>query len=521
VRFPWAASLALALLLAGCIKVEVSPPPSQAPNASTGGTSSASSYRVTCLLVDENRTPLKSGTCTYRFGTLGAAVAVDHNGTAARNVPAGLTGTLTGEAPGRVGQQARLTVDGTKSVRFPLTKLPAGAKPGTIAPAPGGPTVTTPDLPAPSTGPARSWLPAIAVVSNDYGSEPQVFVAPDGTVYYAPTSELLRSTDGGRTFTDITPALPDAPPTLGSDDSVSIAPDGSLWFSMYWGYPDSTFACTSTDRGTSWTCDNVAIPGITDRMWVVGLSASEGYVMANEGTEYHVWAHTTDGSTTYVPTATTTSSTVRNGPMAYDAVHGKVWQVEFSGDTERLIRVDGATGLTTLTDTSVPAPYSLPWLVAVNGTLWTTGEQGGRMIVARSTDEGQTWQQFPVSLEPKEATFGYVAALPNGRAAVVYYGSDKSGDPANNGGQWSLYIAESDNALSAQPTWVETRLVDSIHTGNLCIGASCDTLGSDTNARMAGDLIGIAMDVEGNAYVSYIRDAGGSFPDEVMRQVLA
>lgn len=508
--------LLAAALLAGCIKVTVPSAPAASPSASAGP---ASSYPVACLVVDGNGTPLASATCSYRFGPLGADAPVNRSGVAVRSVPAGLSGTLTAAAPGRTSLQARLTIDGPKSVRFPLSLLPPGQHSGTLTTSlgPGASSTgsTGPDVPTVVLPQPRPWRTAVAVVDDGSGGEPQVMVAPDGTVYYSPLSHVYRSTDGGASFADATPQFPQGAPVSASDTAISVGPDGSLWFTDDWPYAGSTQACGSSDRGTTWTCDVAALPGATDRMWVAGLSASEAYLQTGEALEQPHWLHTTTGGQAWVPYATGILG--QYGNMAYDAVHHAVWQVT-GGTTQQVALVTAGGPTVSFRDTPVPGTYAIPWLAVANGTLWTTGEAGGKVVAARSTDQGATWQQFPVSQEPKMAAFSYIAADAHGRAAVVYYGSDKPADPPSNHGHWSLYVAETDDALAAQPTWVETRLVDGIHDGNLCIGLNCEQSNGDAQARMAGDLIGIALDRDGNAYVAYVRQAGGKFPNELLRE---
>jgi thiol-disulfide isomerase/thioredoxin len=120
--------LVLALALAGCIQVQMPAAPATAPSSGAPA-APPSSYAVACQLRDENGTPLRQGTCEYRFGTLGATVPVDGNGTTVRRVPAGATGTLAGSAPGRAGAQASLTVTNDKNVRMTLPRLPKAPPP--------------------------------------------------------------------------------------------------------------------------------------------------------------------------------------------------------------------------------------------------------------------------------------------------------------------------------------------------------------------------------------------------------
>jgi hypothetical protein len=516
-----AAPLLLALLAvgaagAGCIQVHVDTAPTSTPEP----TAAPGIYPVTCLLVDENRTPLHAGSCAYRFGTYGATVAVDGNGTAVRGVPAGLSGTLAGEAPGHAGRQASFTVDGPKSVRIALPRLAPGARP---PPAAGGPAGSLSAAPGQGLAPAnvslepRLWLPAVAVDPDGSGGEPQVAVSPDGTVYYSPLSKVYRSTDGGRSFEDVTPGLADgAGPVLAADTALAVAPDGSVWFADDWPYAGQTQACASADRGSSWTCSAFALPGATDRMWVAGVSATEGYLETGEALSQRNWLRTTTGSLAYVPHAT--GGLGQLGNMVYDPVGKGVWQIG-AGDPQEIARIDTSSGTVAFRDTTVPGSFAIAWLAIADGVFWTSGEKDGRVVVGRSTDQGQTWALFPVSVAPKSAVFSYVAAGPGGRAAVVYYGSDKAGPSTDNHGLWSLYVAETDDGLSSEPTWVETQLVPAIHEGNLCIGLDCEQSGGDTHARMAGDLIGIAMDADGNVHVAYVRDAGGPYPNEYRRQV--
>ncbi len=490
-----------AIALAGCLGDDVVEPAQEEPGDSLlpPGTPT---YQIRCRVLDVDRAPPANATCLYQFGALRVTVPVNDEGVAEYGVPVNATGKLRATAPYHIGRNVSLTADGNKSVEIILAKL-------------GG---TTGEDPAENeTGLVLDrwrWDTPVAIASG--GNEPHVAVAEDGTIYYAPTSTLWRSKDGGKTWENVSPVIPEALPTLGSDTSLSIAPDGSVWWSRYWGYADTTIGCTSTDRGDSWTCDNAAIPGITDRMWIVGLDENVGYLQTNEGLYHHVWARTDTGSQKYVPHAsTTTLLAVRNGNMVYDEKNDAVWQVEWVGSRLQLMRIDTATGLVASQDTGIPSPYALPWISVRDGVLWTTGEPVGPggsrgLVVARSDDQGRTWTKFPVTTAAKSITFSYVAAGPDGRVAVVYYGSDKAGASTSNGGNWSVYVSETSDGLSEDPTWVETQIDPLIHVGNICIGLSCEQTGGDTQARFSGDLIGAWIDETGSVHVAYNEKVGNA-----------
>ena len=513
------ACLALAILVAGC----VSPAPSAPTSASSEEVPAAPTvlHEIVCRTVDPSGEALLDGACRFRFPGVDETVAVDADGAARLEVGEGLTGQVTGAAQGRLNASAALTVDGPKAVRLVLVRETQATQP---APKAGnGPQPVAPE-PAAVPIESRRWLPPVTVVQSGTGSEPQVVIADDGTVYYGPADDLYRSIDGGQSFTLVTPSLAESPPTFGSDTAVQVAPDGSVWWARYWAYAGTTVGCTSTDRGDSWTCDNTAIPAVTDRMWIAGKSASVGIVQTNEGLYQHVWAQTTTGSVKYTPFATSGNLlAVRNGNIVYDQANDAFWQVESIGTTQRLLRLDGALGLVPSRDTGVPNSYALPWLAVSNGTLWMTGEKGDgaggqrSVVAARSTDTGATWQTFPIRSEALSVTFSYIAAR-GSRAALVYYGSDKAGDSTSNGGTWSLYVSETSNALDAEPVWVETKVVDGIHQGNLCIGLSCESSGNDPEARFAGDLIGCALAPDGSVLAAYVQDTGPGAEARAVRQ---
>ncbi|HJQ93535.1 MAG TPA: hypothetical protein VJ874_04535, partial [Candidatus Thermoplasmatota archaeon] len=374
--------------------------------------------------------------------------------------------------------------------------------------------------------PARPWRQPVAVYSNDYVSEPMVAVDSQGTIYYAPNSNgqgPFRSTDGGLSFQEIPP---DATlPTQRSDASVSIAPDDSLWYSRSSLDLGSTMGCTSLTRGDSWTCSDIGIPGFTDRMWIVGLDAATGYLQAvaphlNPGAQAPVpptvfyysnlWSKTTTGSVAYVPFATVADQPFPAGNMVYDAKLDAVFQIESRFESLWLSRIDTATGIVSWRDTHLAPTMALPWLAATNGTLWTTanpvssdGSTG--VVLGRSTDGGATWKAFAVPTTAKSATFSYVAAAPDGRVGLVFYGSPAAGNPASNEGPWDLYVLETANAFADAPRWRETILAP-VHVGGICISFGCESAAGDPHARFSLDLIGIAIDGNGDLHVAYVQD---------------
>lgn len=512
-------------VLAGCTN--------QAPAPSGNPIVTGPTQPLACRVLDARHQALPQGTCLAEASDWSSAKGVDAGGTARFMAPANATVTLTASY-GTALESVRLVSDHAKSVTFTLTDH----------------RDATPD------DYLRTWQAPVTVKQNASGEEPQVAVDQQGNVFYSPAAHgaglpdaaystpvnpggpestgLYRSIDGGKSFLLVAPQLPAAIPTRASDTSVSIAPDGSVWWSRYFAYASSTIGCTSADHGSSWTCDNVAVPGVTDRMWIVGLSKSEGYLQSGEALEQPQWVHSTDGSLTYTPYATQ-PNVGQLGNLVYDDVHKAVWQATNVNGNFALLRIDGTTGTVPAPmATDVPGTFGIGWVAVANGTLWTTGEvasQDGsaQVSVAHSSDMGHTWTQAPVSVLPKSATFSYASAGANGRAVVVYYGSDKPGAPNANGGEWSVYAAESNDANAPDATWVETQVVPLIHKGDVCLGLACDTLNdNDHHARFSGDLIGSAVGPDGAAHLAYIQEVGtpdqtpvvggGQYEDRYVRQ---
>lgn len=525
---------ALVMVIAGC-----SSPPAPVPTVEPKSELPAgmASVPMMCRILDEQHRAM-AGSCTFHSGAqptgdgrlvpeYSLSATTDAAGIAQQAVPLNKTIVVVAQAEGRPAKAVRLESDLPKAITFTLGNGTAPAMPEDFL---------------------RTWSAPVTIDASAGGSEPQVAVDSKGVVYYMTASGfdqaskmntgLYRSDDGGKTFKNASPQPTAAAPTVGSDDSLSIAPDDSVWFSRYIGYPENTIGCTSADKGATWTCDQAAIPGPTDRMWIVGLSKTEGYLQSNEGLEQPDWVHTTTGSLKYLPYATA-AQVQQHGNMVYDAKNKAVWQVTtldpptdaqgtMYSPTLSLMRVDGVTGVVDSVATNVPRTYAINWLAAYNGTLWTTGEANvataPSVQVAYSSDSGKSWVQTPVTVMPKAATFSYVAAGPGiagkVRAAAVYYGSDVAKPSPANGGQWSLYVAESNDATAPDATWVETRVAAQVHKGNICIGLNCEQTGGDTAARDAGDLIGIAMDPTGNAHLSYVDFQKGAKADYLRQATL-
>lgn len=534
---------------------------------------------LTCLVGDQGGADIPDSTCTFLFGT--AEVTLPAEGGGAKElmlVPA--QGELTAAAPGYYPETRGVDVTQDATEVFILVPLPsdepsepaappAPEEPGSTVPKPtgsrgagdpdGGPgtgateDAEAPPPPPPPEGWKRVWREPVAVCAG-CGYEPGVMADSGGTIYVNPTTSLWRSDDGGYSWISIYPALP-ALPNAAGDTAIYVAPDDSLWFSQYWGYAGGTMGCTSVDRGNTWQCDNSAIPGITDRMWIAAKNNKVGYLETGEALSKPEWAVTQDGSLLYDHPCAVYPANGQTGNMVYDAVNDKF--LVYTGGNILWVDSDtpgtgchGSWEAPGLVPGTIPSlnpgfggTHGLPWLHPDRGTYWTNrnpgyqcgapwanaGQMATRLTVGRSYDEGDTWTAFPINTEAFTIALSYTTAGPadlvgshipgdldlNGGpglpgtdyAITVYYGSDVCQNaPGVKGqvmGNWSLYVADSEDANGAAPVWVEQLLLEDVHTGNMCTGLLCEQNGDDPTARFAGDLIGSWVDREGLAHIAF------------------
>jgi hypothetical protein len=379
-----------------------------------------------------------------------------------------------------------------------------------------------PFAPQPTLG--RPWLAPVQPEGPVVGAgEPAVALGAGGVVYYSPASGTMggpwRSLDGGRNFTSIrSPAWEgDLEETVG-DTSISVAPGGTLWFSRtpVRDGRGPTSACSSADRGDSWTCTFGAIPE-SDRSWIVGIDADSAILEAlGPGTEIApglagfpvvTYLKTEDRGRSFLPFMTSKDMGYGAGQMVYDAVHDEVWQANKWGDSIYVARIDQG-GVPAWHDTGVPSgSTNFANMATRDGRLFLSGEPVGpdqsRSLVVGRSDDGFKWIQAAVPVSARSVAFSAIAAGPDGRIGVAFYGSDRPGAPSDNGGNWSLYAIASLDPFGADPAWSESRLVLA-HQGDVCASQGCGEPG--TYGRFALDFITAAYDEQGNLHVAYVDD---------------
>ncbi|WP_370372779.1 sialidase family protein [Catenulispora sp. GP43] len=206
---------------------------------------------------------------------------------------------------------------------------------------------------------------AIPPATGDWGDRDFIAVGPDGTVYltwdYGPSAAAVtflcapdgscsfatgdlnaviqKSTDGGHTWSAITPINPGFPNGGGDSAPLIVEPDGSLDV-VYQGYTVTnvptddltvayTYAARSTDGGATWSAPVRVGPsaGTMDdsEWWIDGDEA-----LGPDGTLYATWD--TQGTGTGIGTGTGTDT----GWLSYSRDHGATWSTPVQAPTDTL-----------------------------------------------------------------------------------------------------------------------------------------------------------------------------------------
>ena len=368
--------------------------------------------------------------------------------------------------------------------------------------------------------PAAAW--AVPVTVGTKGNEPLLVAATDGTLYISALQTVYRSANGGQSWAQL-PGPTLASTVVASDSSISVDPAGRFYFSFDTPYAGTTAVCTSDDKGDTWACNPAVLPGATDRMWVTSPDRDNAYCVTNEGLYQTTFAVSKDRGGTWVPQGFSEANLEpQTGPLVQKPGSNKILQPvkTYNGNLDPVIPAQphvsfysfatgAATTLAPAVATPLPLPLALPSAVfGADNTLYAASEEGSvaegyKLVVARSADEAATWTKLPAVTVPEVGTaiFSWIAAAEAGHIGAIFYGTEQKGDPALlTTAVWNVYWAETYDALSSNPHWGVRKIESGIHTGPICIGASC--MGAD---RFAGDFINAVLDSRGRAHLTWMR----------------
>jgi hypothetical protein len=390
--------------------------------------------------------------------------------------------------------------------------------------------------------PASYRGPPLEIRTTDVGRnalEPTIGIGPRGAAFYTaaawdcpapyynyprdpgrfltscPDGSLMRSTDGGRSWKDISPELQPATSDrhpLSYDPFLYVARTGRIFLIDLTGLTGPSELSVSDDGGRSFDTTIVDAPGIDDRESITSGPIPEGplvttdpsfdsavYYCVNQFTN-HVCMLSLDGGQTFAPTTPLpnfTPNCVLYGAPAGDVLtdrDGRVflpmkcstdltayvlslspaipalWISEDAGATWDLVPVSQKVGTHYDGQTQVAAD--------VAGNLYAVwvDDRHDLPYLSTSTDHGRTWSS-PLMIAPpgvREVQFATVAAGDRGRVAVSFLGTTVN-DRMDKSRPWNAYVIVTSDGLSRDPLFVSAMANpgnDPVHRGD-CPQSSC------------------------------------------------
>lgn len=339
---------------------------------------------------------------------------------------------------------------------------------------------------------------------GEQGFEPVLRVAQDGTIYVASLQYLFVSRDNGSSFR---PSQFTNMPIYASDSALSIAPGGRVYIAFDWPYAGETAVCNSADRGASWECVDIAVPGATDRMWVLAPNDKDVYLITGQTLDRPTFAVSHDSGKTFAITYYDWTIESQGGDLSWDPVQERVIEGAWTdaGWGIRSWKPDGTfVGVAEMKfRTPEPLVMSSP-----NGVWWALAcveDEGPEcsLVAARSADQGATWSFTPIPMDAKRYLLPYLTVGSEDNVAVAWYqanGSSNS-DAAN---EWTFAVSQTRDGAS----WTTQVLTgEPVHKGAMCSAVTC--LGED---RFAGDFLGLGFGPDGALHASWMRQVGDKFP---------
>jgi photosystem II stability/assembly factor-like uncharacterized protein len=356
------------------------------------------------------------------------------------------------------------------------------------------------------------------------------FDPPTGAV---PHNRVLRSTDSGRTWTDVSPSLDKLDTHPVNDDAyVYVEPDSGRVFTLDTSQGAGSEMSFSDDGGATWTTSLVYTAGLNDHMTIVaappppesGLTTSDPrfpkllHYCANS-LEITSCSRSQDGGKTFVQEGTPFTDPngfcgALTGHLAADAV-GRIFLASAFNHNAACpahpLTVassdDGGTTWRTsvVSDRVLDAEHDGELAVDAAGNVYVVWEDDVHRLpyLSVSRDHGKTWSA-PVMIAPpgvRHARFSATQAGDAGRVAISFIGTPVE-NAADSTRPWGYYVVVSTDVLGANPTFrsalapVPGQGYPVVHRGD-CAG-QCpglfDFLDIDVDPRRGGPVWGSLSD---------------------------
>ena len=419
---------------------------------------------------------------------------------------------------------------------FPLLSSPArAAAPGCSEPAP------------------LSFSPATYVDRARAGGEPLVATYPNGRILYSshagtthfftPTAGNPGSTafvenyagqtyfwtsdDNGATWTFRPRLVPGqgVPGSGFSDPEIAIDSAGNVYFSEI--NLVNVAVSKSSDKGSTWSLQNVGGAILTDRQWTEADRKDELYFVANgqpggTGTGVvsgHYISKSTDGGKTFTSSIADSVGGAGVGDIRVDKRDGTVYETHLTGGKLSMAAFRKArSGDLHATDTNLIADgisMTAHWPafdLDPEGNLYVTwserggGEREGGIWYSFSTDRGRTWATpIRVNTGDHTAIWPWLGVGDEGRVGIAWLEADRK-LPSNNAETagdypWRVMAAATTTGLGCARFSRAVATPTPVHTGTICQGGT--TCQATLTDRRLGDYFSVDVDNTGRMYVGY------------------
>lgn len=353
------------------------------------------------------------------------------------------------------------------------------------------------------------------------GSEDNIGVLADGTIFTQKGTSTMRSKDDGATWENVAPPGNDR---FTLDPMLFVDPARDLVLVDHL-YVACSMLSWSSDAGESWLTNPFAcgLPADDHQKIATGPSPVPGSPLPAVYYTFSSFAEGIFASRSYDGGVTWTSSPVVGvGDGRSYANTGPIWADERGNVYIPIYMCDGEGYM----GVGVSRDYGLTWKFVeaaqdpgpcydvdpglwadTDGTVYLAYHRPTGVKYVYSSDAGETWSAPVVVSPPSLKSFVHVDAVAGspGRLAIVYRATpdtDKGPDLADGWAAWHLYVTFVENATSATPT-IRTGIVDDpaipMQVGPICTnGIAC--YGGSRNLL---DFIDIAVGPDGRVYPTY------------------